>query len=590
MKTKTSNYITLNILCRGILLAALGITSVWGNTLTVNDLGGGITAADGLCTLPEAINNAEANNDTTSGDCVAGSGADIIKFNVNGNVLSGALPVINDPKGLTIDGSGQTVTLGNGASASNGAGFFTLRSGSILHLKKLTVFNASGDETGGAMYNSGGTVTISNCTFSENFARHAGGIMNSGTLTIANSLFTKNRASRSAGAIENGGKLTITDSTFSNNGANSATHESQGGGAIDNGGSITIVNSTFSNNFARFGGGGGIKSRGNVTLISSTFTNNFSAGEMTFGGGGIYCGEHSKLTVINSTFSGNGSALTNLGGGGGAIHHEGDSIKVFNSTFSGNWSILGIKPGFAGVGGILFKGKGISQLANNILADNKGGDCQSSGTLTTNLNNLIKDGSCNPALSGNPKLGPLTNNGGPTQTFALLTGSPALDAGNDAICKSAPANGRDQRGVIRPQGAHCDIGAFEAAFADLSLAIIDTPDPVEVHNRLTWTITVTNSGVAKATGVTLTDKLPTTGYKFISTTLSQGKCNTPTFAGNITCNLGSLANGKRAIVKIVVKPTGIGKISNTAKVISNQFDNYLANNSTTQITTVKPRF
>jgi Domain of unknown function DUF11 len=578
------------------IIAALLATPVSASVLTVNDLGGTTVSGDGLCTLPEVINNAEANSDTTGGDCTAGSGTDTIKFKVSGNVISGILPEITDPKGLTIDGIGQTITLGNGASARNGAGFFTLRRGSILHLKKLTVFNASGDETGGAMYNDGGKVSISNCTFSENFARHAGGIMNSGTLTITNSLFTKNRASRSAGAIENGGKLTITNSTFSNNGASSATHHTQGGGAIENGGDVIIVNSTFSNNRAGLGGGGGIRSEGSlfngvsygatVIVSNSAFTNNIAGSDMTQGGGGIYSGEYNKLTVINSTFSGNISALSYVGGGGGAIHHSGDSIKVLNSTFSGNLSYAGFNTGFAGVGGILIKGKGTSQLANTIMADNLGGDCENSNPFTTNLNNLIKDGSCNPAISGDPKLGLLTNNGGPTQTFALLTGSPALDAGNDTICKSAPVNGRDQRGVIRPKGKHCDIGAFEAGFADLSVSIVDTPDPVTVHNRLTWTIIITNSGIVTATGTTLTEQLPATGYKLMAIKPSQGNCNAPTLSGSVLCNLGNIANSKTATVKLVLRPTQAGQLNTTAKVKSNQFDNHWPNNKASQSTKV----
>ena len=59
-------------------------------------------------------------------------------------------------------------------------------------------------------------------------------------------------------------------------------------------------------------------------------------------------------------------------------------------------------------------------------------------------------------------LGPLQDNGGPTQTMALLPGSAAIDAANDAICAAPPVNNLDQRGITRPQGPHCDIGAFEA--------------------------------------------------------------------------------------------------------------------------------
>src|SRR5262249_13961443 len=65
--------------------------------------------------------------------------------------------------------------------------------------------------------------------------------------------------------------------------------------------------------------------------------------------------------------------------------------------------------------------------------------------------------------SGNANLGPLADNGGSTFTHALLPGSQAIDTGDDAVCAAAPVNGVDQRGVHRPQGAHCDTGAFEAA-------------------------------------------------------------------------------------------------------------------------------
>jgi hypothetical protein len=81
--------------------------------------------------------------------------------------------------------------------------------------------------------------------------------------------------------------------------------------------------------------------------------------------------------------------------------------------------------------------------------------------MGTNLANLIEDGSCTPALSGDPLLGPLQDNGGPTWTHALLEFSPALEMGDAAVCALPPVNGIDQRGVSRPQGFGCDIGAFE---------------------------------------------------------------------------------------------------------------------------------
>jgi hypothetical protein len=78
----------------------------------------------------------------------------------------------------------------------------------------------------------------------------------------------------------------------------------------------------------------------------------------------------------------------------------------------------------------------------------------------------VEDGSCSAELSGDPNLGPLADNGGATQTMELLAGSPAIDAGNDGLCAAAPVNNLDQRGIARPQGPHCDIGAFEVVQAE----------------------------------------------------------------------------------------------------------------------------
>jgi hypothetical protein len=102
-------------------------------------------------------------------------------------------------------------------------------------------------------------------------------------------------------------------------------------------------------------------------------------------------------------------------------------------------------------------------LTNNIISGNTGGDCHFTQPqqLAIDTNNLDSDNSCGFTGPGdlpgtNPLLGPLANNGGPTDTYALLAGSPAVNAGDNTFC---PAT--DQRGVSRPQGPACDIGAFE---------------------------------------------------------------------------------------------------------------------------------
>ena len=123
-----------------------------------------------------------------------------------------------------------------------------------------------------------------------------------------------------------------------------------------------------------------------------------------------------------------------------------------NSTFSGNSATAG--------GGIDNNG-GTATLKNTLVASSPtGGNC--GGTITDGGGNLSYGDATCPGINGDPKLGPLQDNGGPTQTMALGAGSAARDAAVDAICAAPPVNNLDQRGVTRPQGAHCDIGAYEA--------------------------------------------------------------------------------------------------------------------------------
>jgi hypothetical protein len=106
-------------------------------------------------------------------------------------------------------------------------------------------------------------------------------------------------------------------------------------------------------------------------------------------------------------------------------------------------------------------------LQNTIIADNlPGGNCEEAGidTIIDGGGNIVwgepDDPTC-PGTLADPKLAAPADNGGPTQTLALLAGSAAIDAADFAICAAAPVNQRDQRGYIRPYGAHCDSGAYE---------------------------------------------------------------------------------------------------------------------------------
>jgi predicted outer membrane repeat protein len=236
------------------------------------------------------------------------------------------------------------------------------------------------------------------------------------TVTLNSLTITKGSNSTAAGIFNaSGATLTITNSTLTDN----ATTGGPGGG-IRNDGTLTVTTSTFSYNSAFGGSGGGIRNIGTLTVANSTFSNNTTTGS----GGGIYnVSGFVSLTITNSTFSGNSAASQ-----GGGIYYSGGVLNYANTM-----------------------------IANSV----SGGDCAGDGTINTNTNNLVEDGSCSAALNGDPNLGPLADNGGSTQTIALLPGSTAIDAGDDSVCATAPVNSTSQNGVTRPVGAHCDIGSFE---------------------------------------------------------------------------------------------------------------------------------
>lgn len=233
----------------------------------------------------------------------------------------------------------------------------------------------------------------------------------------------------------------------------------QVGGGIYNNGTLTINNSTVSGNTATAskmagGIGGGIFSSGSLTISDSTVSGNYAENSFAFAspaqGGGIANGY--SLTIINSTLSGNRAGGLGVGG---AIW--GGHVAIDNSTLTGNSA---------------FRGGGISvdaTIQNSIFANNSGGNC--AGVMTSNGYNLSSDGTCNFHKTGDlnntdPLLGTLGDYGGPTQTIPLLSGSPAIDAGNPSGCTNS--NGvllkTDQRGMPRPDSEDaggCDIGAYE---------------------------------------------------------------------------------------------------------------------------------
>jgi hypothetical protein len=270
----------------------------------------------------------------------------------------------------------------------------------------------------------GAEVTISGLTISggHEFFIAGGGIKNAGTLTLTDCTLSGNSSFLVGGGIDNSGTLTLTDATLSGNSGRGG-----GGGIANDGGTVTVTNSTLNGNGA-FGGGG--------------------LGD-GFGGGIVNSG---TVTLTNSTLSGNSATV-----GGGGIANDGGTVTLTDATLSGNAPVLG------GAGGIANDGGTVTAL-NSIFSNPVGGNLvvQPGATFVSMGHNLFSDTpavALNPTdlTSTNPLLAPLGNYGGPTQTLALLPGSPAIDAGVAVAGLTT-----DQRGVPRPQGQAPDIGAFES--------------------------------------------------------------------------------------------------------------------------------
>ncbi len=444
-------------------------------------IGGGL-GNEGMMTI---ANCTISDNLTTAPDSIIGARG-------GGIYNTAALTVSNS----TIDSNSAIDSI---VGASYGGGFYN--SGTLTVTNSTVVANSA--MSGGGIDNHG-TTTISDSTITGNsvhgfFPGYGGGIYTNGTLTVTNSTIVGNSATSNGGGIDNDGTLTVTNSTISENSASTL------GGGIGNDGTLTIITSTIAGNSASSSGGnasgGGIYNSGTLTVIDSTIGGNRASssyyawndyGYYDYGngyGGGI--GNDGTLTVINSSLAYNAACADNpFGYGiGGGIDNNG-TVTVTNSTIAYNST--------DGVGGGVYGG-GTVTVTNSTIAYNIGfgGGILNVGTLTLNntivaLNsddigtygsgsvsgayNLIGTGGNSGLVDGvdgnkvgvaDPglDLNGLQNNGGPTQTIALVTGSPAIDAGRNDLALDSQGNPltTDQRGAGFSRNANgtVDIGAYE---------------------------------------------------------------------------------------------------------------------------------
>jgi uncharacterized repeat protein (TIGR01451 family)/CSLREA domain-containing protein len=404
-------------------------------------------------------------------------------------------------------------------------------------------------------------------------------ILNNGTLTITGAA-ARNTIVNAAGIdrafdVQPSASLSISGVTIT--GGSAATGLGGGiridGAAASPDASLSVSGSTIAGNTSQTGGGIGESGNADVTITGSTINNNFASNN----GGGIDAGG-TTLSLTNSTVSTNsqtGSPTVTFGGGG--VSNAGASTTLTHTTIASNSAKVS--------GGGIQLASGSVAASNTIVSGNTAASPTSANcdtAITSNDFNLEQGGTCgftqSSDVNGDPKLGALTDNGGPTNTQFPAAGSAAIDAGDSGTC---PAT--DQRGVSRPKLAGCDIGAVEAEPGDVSVSISDVPDPIEVHDTLSYTITVKNVGTTTAHAVKLTDPLPPSVLPTSSTT-SQGLPCSDTQTE--VCNLGNISPGARAVVTFRVETLHTGTISNTPTATPANVESNPANNSATATTKV----
>ena len=425
---------------------------------------------------------------------------DTINFDPSVNIVTLTTAELVITKSITISASPQMVTVQRASQAPQFR-IFHVMPGHSVEINGLTISGGHiTDDNGGGILNDNSTLTIAHCTVNGNAIMSGsaanisgGGIYNSGTMTLNQVIVNNNMLLLvaaaiipSGGGISNTGTMIIIAGTIQSNlGFWSA-------GGIYNTGMLTITGSTIINNQTgdpgHFGGyGGGIVNDGTMTIQDSTISGNTArGGDLQGGDGGGISGNNN--TITNSTVTGN-SALHGGGvAGGGNIAHttfstnsasrDGDALYLTSPLELGN-TIL--KAGVSGVN-IFNNGGSLITHGYNISSDDGSGFLNGPGDQ----------------INTDPMLGPLQNNGGPTFTHELLTGSPGIDAGDPNF---TPPPYYDQRGPVfwRIRNGRIDVGSFE-----VQVGTTPSPTPTSTASptptaTATATATMTPTPTATAT-------------------------------------------------------------------------------------------
>ncbi|HEX4110120.1 MAG TPA: DUF11 domain-containing protein [Solirubrobacteraceae bacterium] len=548
----------------------------------------------GPCTLRSSIAAADAAGGTSTINLVAGSTYDLTievsddPCNADsGELWVGPLCEDSNPGDVTIQVPGGTATIDGGGASGLDLRDLELGPDETLTIDDVTITGGdancsdgcdAGDDgyydDGGGIYNFGGTLMLNDDLVTNNASSDDGGGIAQDTALVQSEAQPR--------AAEPTSSTTIVGSTISGNTAAYA------GGGIENesDGPMTLLQDTISGN-GTASEGGGFDDRGradntltNDTIVDNTITQD-SEPDFIQGGAGVeFAGGEGTDTVAFDTFAGNtvvdpdpqeaddqtvnigvdnevDTALTNDQVGAGLAAHqqeEESTVELQNSILIGGASDgpdYNCDP------------DSITDLGGNLFNDS-GSECGAGAGISD-------------LISSDPLLGPLVVTVGPTATEVPANASPAVDAIMPANCTdtTGAAVTADQRGVIRPQGANCDIGAVEVQQADMAVTSSANPGSVAVGGQSTITDTVSDNGPSPGTNVVLSD--PAAGYTIVSASASQGTCTHT--ATTVACALGTIPVGAHVVVTIVVSGTSAGTVGATATVRADQKDPNPANNT-----------
>lgn len=425
-------------------------SSLNGQTIT-------LTQGELLITTPVTITGLGANQLTINGgwDGNIGSSTGSRIFHIDDStatVQDVTITGLKITRGNVLNGSGGAITNTENLTLTN----------VVISDSSVSNPNQYGSTSGGGIYNSG-TITLADSTISGNTSSagysYGGGISNSGTFTSTGNTISGNttidQTAGYGGGLSNSGTFISNNDTFTGNSAHTDSAVAQyvidlvRGGAISNTGTMTITNGVLENNSASSSSnasGGAISNGGTLYTFNTSISHNIATSKETADGGGvsspgIYWSTNDTIALNTAEAIVSGYAAY-----GGGISAASGTVTLIHTTISGNFLTTATETGSSGAG--LYAFNGIASVINSVIVGNSAQDVQENVLVVTPISTdidsakNIQGGVLNDLLlvqnSGTPNFNPLlANNGGPTQTIALATGSAAIHSGSNLATVTA---------------------------------------------------------------------------------------------------------------------------------------------------------